>query len=153
MWLEPDTIRHFPFKSPLTLEMTERIVASQANHWEKHGYGWWALALPNTGEFIGWCGLQYLPDTDEVEVAYMLSKPLWGKGLGSEAAAAAVKFGFDSFPVAEIVGIVHRENIASQRVLEKVGGSSRTEANYFDMECYRYAINRESFSTAMIDLA
>ncbi len=148
MWVEPDTIRYFPFKSPLTLERTERIVEGQADHWERYDYGWWAVTLPGTGEFVGWCGLQYLPDTNEVEVAYMLAKKLWGQGLGSEAAAACVKFGFERLPVEEIVGIVHRQNVPSQRVLEKVGGTSRTEERYFDMDCFRYAINRESFVSA-----
>lgn len=147
MWIEPETIRYFPFKSEPDLARVERIVNHQAVHWEERGYGWWAIALKPGGEFAGWCGLQYLPDTDEVEVAYMLARPHWGKGLGTEAAVAATRFAFETLGMDWIVGIVHVGNRASQRVLEKLGGPERTRQIYFEMDSFRYLIKREVFSS------
>jgi len=99
-------------------------------------------------EFIGWCGLQYLPETEEVEVAYLLGKAYWGKGIATEAAQASLRYGFEDLGLESIVGIVHLENKASQRVLEKLGLTFVEQANYFGMECYRYLIERSSYENA-----
>jgi len=99
-------------------------------------------------KFIGWCGLQYLPETEEVEVAYLLGKAYWGKGLATEAAQASLRYGFEDLGLESIVGIVHLENKASQRVLEKLGLTCVEQANYFGMDCYRYSIECSSYKSA-----
>jgi ribosomal-protein-alanine N-acetyltransferase len=96
---------------------------------------------------IGWSGLTFLPETEEVEVAYLLGQAFWGKGLATEAARACVQYGFENVGLESIVGIVHPENIASQRVMEKLGMSFVDQSTYFGMECYRYSIDRSSFDS------
>ena len=140
---EKDVLRYFPPNpNPLNRERAERIITRQQEHWQEHGYGWWGVESQNDKELIGWCGLQYLPETDEVEVAYLLSKAYWGKGLAIEAAQASLHFGFENLGFERIVGIVHLENIASQRVLEKLGMQLTEAKEYFGMDCYRYKIER-----------
>jgi len=139
---EPDALRYFPHSDPPSRERVQRLVSRQLEHWQEHGYGWWAVELQ--GEFIGWCGLQYLPETDEVEVAYLLAKPYWGRGLASEGAQASLRYGFEELGLRRIVGIVHSENKASQRVLEKSGLRFVERAHYFGMDCYRYLIEHSS---------
>ncbi len=117
----------------------ERLIAGQLQHWAEHGLGWWAVELRcATGELLGWNGLQYLPETDEVEVGFLLSRPHWGQGLATEGALAALRFGFETLGLSRIVGIVHPENAASQRVLEKAGLARVNEADYFGMHMLRY---------------
>ena len=87
---------------------------------------------------LGWNGLQYLPDTEEVEVGYLLSRRHWGQGLATEGAQAALRFGVETLRLGSIVGIVHPENIASQRVLAKAGLTFINEADYFGMHVCRY---------------
>ncbi len=155
-----DVLRYFPNPNPPTRAKVEKMVAGQLEHWAKHNYGWWAAephpkesfraephpkesfrAEPHPKEsFSGWCGLQYLPETDEVEVAYMLGKPYWGQGLATEAGQAALDYGFKDLALQSIVGIVHIEHKASQRVLEKLGLEFAEQKPYFGMECYRYVI-------------
>jgi ribosomal-protein-alanine N-acetyltransferase len=94
---------------------------------------------------IGWAGLEFLPEMNEAEVAYLLGKDYWGKGLATEAALAAVQYGFETAGLARIVGIVHVENVASQRVMDKLGMSLLDQANLWGMECYRYSISRTAF--------
>ena len=89
-------------------------------------------------ELIGWSGLQYLPETDEIEIGYLLARPYWGQGLATECARVGMKFGFDNLKIPTIIGIVHPENFASQRVLEKIGLMFQEKAEYFGMECYKY---------------
>jgi ribosomal-protein-alanine N-acetyltransferase len=138
------------------------MIRFQLKHWEQHGYGWWAMCqadlavdvaalspdAPQSRPLIGWAGLQYLPDTDEIEVGYLLDKGHWGRGLATEAARASVRFGFDALGIETIVGVVHPENVASQRVLEKAGLSYVERANYFGMDVCRYLITQAGWSEA-----
>jgi RimJ/RimL family protein N-acetyltransferase len=98
-------------------------------HWTERGYGWWAVELKKSGELIGWCGLNHLPDTDEIEVLYLIGEDHWGKGLATEAAFSTVEYAFEVAGLETLVGIVHPENIASRRVLEKIGMPRQTWIN------------------------
>jgi ribosomal-protein-alanine N-acetyltransferase len=140
---ERGVLCYFPKQDPPSLDRVEKLISAQLQHWVEHGYGWWA-AVPRGGtDLIGWAGLQYLPDTEEIEVAYLLGKPYWGQGLATEAARASLDFGFNSLGLSCVVGIVHPENIASQRVLEKAGLSLVERAHYFGMDCLRYSIEKD----------
>ena len=136
----PDILRYFPTPGTPTYERTERIVTRQLEQWQSVGYGWWALTTPGSGRLIGWCGLQFLPDTSETEVGYLLAPPFWGAGLATEAARAALTYGFDHFAFPEVIGITHPDNIASQRVLQKAGMHFTRADRYFNMDCFRYAV-------------
>ena len=137
---EKGVLAYFPNQDPPSLQRTQKLVSGQLAHWKEHGYGWWAVELRTESGLVGWAGLQYLPDTDETEVAYFLEKKYWGQGLGTEAAQAGLQFGFGELGLARIVGIVHPDNIASQRVLEKAGMQFVERTRYFGMDCYRYLI-------------
>ena len=79
---------------------------------------------------------------DEVEVDFILGSQFWGQGFATEAGQASLKYGFENLDLDIIVGIVHSDNIASQRVLEKIGMRLMEEKEFFGMACYRYAIER-----------
>lgn len=136
----PGVLEYFPDPEPPDLERVKKLVLRQIDHWSEYGYGWWAVEPNGKDELIGWSGLQYLPETDEIEIGYLLSKPYWGKGLATESAFAGLDYGFNTLNISEIVGIVHPENIASRRVLEKLGLKYQEEAIYFGMTCFRYLI-------------
>ena len=145
----PEVLRYFPSRNPPTMAKVEKLVESQQVHWDKHGYGWWALADGGSDALIGWCGLNYLPDTDEVELKYLLAEDCWGKGIATEASLLSLRAGIMGTAIEQVVGIVHPENIASQRVLEKVGMSFVNEAHYFGMDCLRYILTRETYEDSM----
>ena len=132
-------LRYYPSSDPPDLERVERLVSRQLEHWEEHGYGWWAVDdRAKNMELIGWSGLQYLPETDEIEIGYLLTRPFWGQGLATEGARVGMNFGLKTLQIPTIIGIVHPENLASQRVLEKIGLQYQVKAEYFGMECYKY---------------
>ncbi len=133
-------LRYFPRPDPPDRARVERLIDGQLQHWEEHGLGWWAVELAGSGELLGWCGLQHLPETGEVEVGYLLSQRHWGQGLATEAARASLRWGFETHGLRSIVGIVHPENAASRRVLEKAGLVFINEAEYFGMAVCRYVI-------------
>lgn len=140
---EEEVLRHFPGPGSPSLEKVQKLVAGQGKHWEEHGYGWWAVETGSDGQFIGWCGLQFLPETQEIEVAYLLDRAFWGQGLATEAAKASLQYGFEQLGLDRIVAIVHPENVASQRVIEKLGMCFVDRAHYFGVDCYHYAIDKD----------
>lgn len=147
--LQPDILRYFPPQprplKPPPREAAERMINAQLKDWEEHGYAWWAVEMKDKPGLLGWCGLGYLPETNETEVAYLLRHDVWGKGLATEATRASLAWGFERFSFGFIVGIVHPENIASRRVLEKCGLKLAEQTVYFGMDCCRYVIQQAEF--------
>ncbi len=142
---EAEIFKYFPPSTPPTLEKAERYISHQLSHWQKYGYGHWAVTTPAEGQVVGWDGLEFLPETQETEVAYLLSRSARGKGIATEAAQAAVDFGFRSAGLASIIGLVHPENGPSLRVLEKSGLRYIDNKVYFGMEMRRYRIEKGEF--------
>jgi len=114
-------LRYFPNPAPPTLEQVQRFISRQQSHWETYRYGNWGLHLADRQEIIGWAGLQYLPELDQTEVGFLLDRPFWGKGYATEAAAASLRFGFEQCRLEQIIALVHPDNLASRRVIEKCG--------------------------------
>ena len=142
---EEGFLRYFPNPDPPPLDRVEKYLALQQKHWQEHGFGRWAVEMQDRVGMIGWNGLQYLPDTDEIEIGYILAKPYWNQGFSTEAALAGLRYAFEELELEEIVAIVHPENLASQRVTEKLGMRFTNEAVYFGMNAFRYVIDRGEF--------
>jgi len=143
-------LRYFPNSAVPPLEKVERFIANQQAYWDKHGYGNWGLLPDGKTEIIGWAGLQYLPELDETEVGFLLDRSHWGKGFATEAALAALKFGFEHFDLDHIIALVHPENRASQRVIEKCGMAYVDSLALWGMELVRYRANKEAFDRIWI---
>jgi len=135
---QPDIFQYFPRPGKPPLERVERMIAFYIKQAEDYGFSCWAVDLNETGELIGWCGLNHLPETDEDEVAYLLSQVHHGRGYATEAARASLDFGFDTIGLERIIGLVHPDNIASQRVIEKSGLTFLDRVVYWDLELLRY---------------
>ena len=139
---DPDVVRYFPRADPWPLDVVQRTLNDHWRHWEEHGYGWWAVERRQNGELLGWCGLCFLDETAETEVKYLLKRSHWGRGLATEGARRSIQYAFTELDLDMIVGLVHPENIASQRVLEKSGLIFGNRATYFGLELLRYTIAR-----------
>jgi ribosomal-protein-alanine N-acetyltransferase len=118
----------------------EKWLLSAKDHWIGEGFGWWILEHKLDQVPVGWSGLRRLPNTDEVEILYLLSESYWGNGLATESARLSLKYGFEEAELSEIIGLVIEGNIGSKRVLEKLGFVFQDVARYFDVECLRYKI-------------
>lgn len=143
---EEDLLRFFPRTTPPSLDRVENYINHHLAHWQEYGYGHWAVTLRTGNQVIGWNGLEFLPETSETEVAFLLSRQFWGRGYATEAARAAVKFGFETVELQRVIGLVHPENIASRRVLEKCGLTYYDRKIYWGMELCRYCIERKGRS-------
>ena len=139
-------LRYFPNTLPPPLEKLQRFVTGQQAHWEKYGYGNWGILPAGEREIVGWAGLQYLPELDETEVGFLLDRPFWGKGYATLAARAALRFGFEHFDFDHLIALVHPENIASQRVIEKCGMLYIETIPLWGIELRRYRLGRKDFT-------
>ncbi len=74
-----------------------------------------------SGERLGWCGLKDLVDEGQVDLGYRFFRRHWGKGYATEASAASLAFGFGELALPRIVALVSEGNVASLRVIEKLG--------------------------------
>jgi len=135
----PEVWRYFPRPEVPSLERTQTYIEGQLAHWAEYGFGHWALQ-DKGGTLIGWCGLQFLSETNETEVAYCLGMDHWGKGFATEAARASLDFGTQTLGKKEIVGLTHTENFASQNVLKKIGLRYIDRKVYFGMDCFRFRL-------------
>jgi ribosomal-protein-alanine N-acetyltransferase len=130
---DPIVMEFFP--STLTRQESHALVVRITAQLDTLGYGLWALEVAETGEFIGFTGLavQTFPAhfTPAVEVGWRLKQSAWGHGYATEAALAAVAYGFHEGDLDEIVSMTATLNVRSQRVMQRIG-MTRDPADDFD---------------------
>lgn len=129
---DPEVREYFP--EVLTQEQAEASVARFQADLDQRGWGWWAVEVRATGEFIGFTGLdpvdEGMPFTG-VEAGWRLSRAAWGHGYATEAARAALAYGFDRLGLAEILAVTSATNLRSQAVMRRIG-MTRDPADDFD---------------------
>jgi [ribosomal protein S5]-alanine N-acetyltransferase len=97
------------------------IVRYVQAQYAQHGMGRWAVELRETGALVGWSGLKYHPDVQEVDLGYRFFRKYWGQGIGQEAAAACFDYGRNTLGITRIVGRAVAENMGSVRILQNLG--------------------------------
>ena len=102
-------------------EVTKDYLNTNMDHWDRHGFGLWALRT-HAGEFAGRAGIRHLAvdGATEIEIAYTFKRSLWGQGLASEIAGALTQIGLLQLKLPSLVGLIHVRNAASRRVVEKL---------------------------------
>ncbi|VEH19173.1 anhydro-N-acetylmuramic acid kinase [Chryseobacterium nakagawai] len=123
--------------SPFENEEEALIFLQNYEDYSENGYGRWAVIDKSTTEFLGWCGLKYDIFKDETDIGFRFFERNWSKGLATESAAACLKYGFDQLHLEKIVGRAMAENIASIKVLQKLGLTFDKE---FDFEGHKGVI-------------
>ncbi len=92
-----------------------------SHYTRKPGLGIWATILKNHNTFVGASGLVYYDNTPEIEIGYRILKQHWNSGYATEAAFGLINYGFSSLGLKKLVSSAHVDNIASRRVMEKIG--------------------------------
>jgi RimJ/RimL family protein N-acetyltransferase len=115
----------YPLRAAMTTDQTAGFLVRTIERYETDGFGIEALIDRASGAMIGWAGLavpHFLPEIlPAVEVGWRLSGPFRGRGLATEAGAAAVRWGFTEGGLTRLVSIYEPENVASGRVMEHLG--------------------------------
>jgi RimJ/RimL family protein N-acetyltransferase len=118
----------------LTPEQSAASVARFQADLDERGYGWWAVEVVDTGQFIGFTGLDPVDDDmpfTGIEIGWRLARSAWGHGYATEAALAGLAFGFDTLGLHEILAVTTATNLRSQAVMRRIG-MTRDPADDFD---------------------
>jgi ribosomal-protein-alanine N-acetyltransferase len=104
---------------------SDALVARIRNRFARSGFGLWAVEYCGITPFIGFVGLT-VPSfevhfTPCVEIGWRLARDHWGRGYATEAAQAALEFGFGQLAVEEIVSFTAQANRRSRNVMERIG--------------------------------
>ncbi|MFD5461555.1 GNAT family N-acetyltransferase [Kitasatospora sp. NPDC127059] len=119
---DPEVREHLG--GPLTRERSDASVARYEAVIERRGYGWLAVEVRESGEFVGFAGLD---DVEEqapvagVEIGWRLARSAWGHGYATEAARALLGYGFGTLALPEVLALTTAGNLRSQAVMRRLG--------------------------------
>lgn len=120
---DPAVMEFFP--STLSRSVSDASIDAWQKQFAERGWSNWAVELQATGQFIGFVGLsvpaRVLPFTPCVEVGWRLARSAWGLGYATEAAREALRFGFGTLQLEEIVSFTAVVNTRSRAVMERIG--------------------------------
>ena len=136
-----------PIKS---IEQVRDSIEFILRQYTENGIGRWATIEKATGQLIGWSGLKFIREInnnriDYYDVGYRLIPKIWGKGYATESCKAALKYGFNTMHLQEIIGTANEENKASIRVLEKCGLKFVEKFIWNDINCDWMKISKEEW--------
>jgi [ribosomal protein S5]-alanine N-acetyltransferase len=144
MDLDPRVQRYIFAEAPAPEAWRERLAAQIASGWPPIGAIWTVERRDEPG-FLGWCGLFPLGYSGLIEIGYRYLPAAWGQGIGSEAARPVLDHGFRALALDPIVAVTHPDNLASQRVLQKIGLRSEGEAYHYGQWLRFFRLTRAQY--------
>lgn len=118
---QPGVLQYIPEPILTSDEQAKRVLVNIILPQYEKDLGRWATHIKETNEFIGWCGLKWLKENNEIDLGYRFLPSAWGKGYATEIAKATLNYGHHILKLEKITAHAHTGNTASQKVLEKIG--------------------------------
>lgn len=115
----PNVIKYVHELPPTIESATYNLYNIILPQYKLYGHGRWAVHLKDNNEFIGWCGLKYIKDDDEIDLGYRFKEEYWNKGFGYEAAKATIDYGLNNLKLQRIIAAALPNNIVSWKIMEK----------------------------------
>lgn len=117
------------------------LAAAPLNDYATYGYGRFACVWKETGAVVGSCGPKFLPDMQDVDLGFRFLPRFWGIGLATESSLAVIAYARQQLTLERMVAWVHPDNVASTRVIRKLGFSfekkiSIPDISYVDFDLY-----------------
>lgn len=140
---DADTMRYI--REPQNREETANWLKLVSSRWQTDKTGFCAVIEKSSQTLIGWCGLWRLKETGEIEVGYAVNKNFWGAGYASEAAGKFLEYGFEELNLDEIVAVARPENLASRRVMEKLGMLYDYTGEFYGRDLVHYSITKKEW--------
>ncbi|MGZ3498019.1 MAG: GNAT family N-acetyltransferase [Vulcanimicrobiaceae bacterium] len=134
---DPD-VMHFIPVGPMTRDQVARMVERFIEEDERSGFGLWPVVERANGNLVGEVGLHTIPQTGEVEIAWLFARGAWGKGYATEAAQAVLEFGLREIQLPKIICLIDRENHRSIGVANKLGFRYDRIGRYYNRDLMKY---------------
>jgi [ribosomal protein S5]-alanine N-acetyltransferase len=126
----PEVIRYVGNEPFASLDAArETMLAAPLKDYATYGYGRFACVWKPSGQVIGFCGPKFLPETEDVDLGYRFLPNFWRMGLATESSLAVIDYARHQLRLQRLVGWVHPDNVASARVLTKLGFSFERKTN------------------------
>jgi ribosomal-protein-alanine N-acetyltransferase len=137
---DPEVMRYISGGEPWRDEGIREFVERQMNCFSARKFCLWRLIHKESGEMIGFCGLQPLAETPEIEIGWWLARARWNQGLASEAAREAMRDGFARAHLERIAAVAQPANRASIHIMEKLGMRFERETTHRGFSVVMYAV-------------
>ena len=144
-------------KPIISKEKAENIIQFIKKQYKERGIGRFATIEKSSGDFIGWSGLKLNSDKKETlngkthfyDIGYRYIPRFWGKGYATESSLATLNFGFRKLNIEIICGAAEIENIASNKVLQKIGLQFINEFTFEDTQVNWYELKNIDYAKTM----
>ena len=148
LWIDPDVRRYLWDDQAITRERADETVRQSVANAAREGLGMWTVRDRTSGELAGFCGFIRRERDDDPELLYGLAPKFWKQGLATEAARAAMGYAFETLACERLSAATDPPNIASLRVMERLGFSFARRGTLNGLDTLFYSIDRSTFTTA-----
>ena len=121
---DPEVMRYINGGTPTPRVVIEREILPVFLRYDERrpGFGFWAAVLRSTGAWLGWFSFRATEEASgQAVLGYRLCRAAWGQGYATEGARALIARGFSQWGVRRVVATTYEDNLASRRVMEKLG--------------------------------
>ena len=144
LWTAPGVRRYLWDDEIIPRDRTEDILQENERLFTEKSFGLWGGWSQTRERLIGFSGFWYFREPPEPEILYGIADDLWGRGYASEMAAAMVAYGFEKLNVPKIIGSTDAPNVASSRVMEKLGFQLDKRETVEGLDTLFYGLSRPS---------
>ena len=130
----------------LTFEQAAAWVLNYQDDLDRYGFGFWAVEIRASGEFIGFTGLNTMDEGTPfsgVELGWRLARSARGRGYATEAGLAALRYGFDAVGLPEVVAVTMARNVRSQAVMRRIGMTTDPAEDFDDPDVGEGPLRRQ----------
>jgi RimJ/RimL family protein N-acetyltransferase len=140
LYSDREAMKYLTTRTPTTVEESLAWVRGKMELQAAEGLSLWSIVEKATGHVIGDCGLQYEDDArTDLGIGFRLRRRSWHQGFAFEASAACLRAGFEQLGVDRIVGITHADNLAAQRLMDRLGMAFEGRRTWEGMPMVLYA--------------
>ncbi len=122
------------YQSTLTRVESDALAEKIQHDYAHRSYGFWAIEVPGVADFIGYVGLNYwdleMSFAPCIDIGWRLDSSYWGHGYATEGAQEALRYGFETLQIEEIVSMATTGNHRSHRVMERLGMHHNPQENF-----------------------
>jgi RimJ/RimL family protein N-acetyltransferase len=145
LWTDPGVRKYLWDDQLISVERAAEVVESSLADWSTRQYGLWVVCLLDSEEIIGFCGFRSGEAGEFPELLYGLYPSYWGKGLATEASRAALHYIFDQLGFERVWAATDPPNVASVRVLERLGMQFDRRGVLNGLDTVFYLLTQEQF--------
>jgi [ribosomal protein S5]-alanine N-acetyltransferase len=144
IWIKPEVRKYLWDDEIIPIDQTEEIVKKSLDMFSNNGTGLWKVIYLE--QMVGFCGYWYFHHPPELQLLYGVDPSHFDKGIATEVARAMIKYGFEVLNFEKIVGSTDAPNLASIRVMEKVGMSFEKRVEKQGLDTIYLAISKQEFN-------